>query len=424
MEKMSLTLGPLASLRHGGDISQYIEEENNVSQNCFDDNTIEVNIGIKNKNRVDEILIELDIDVKKIPFVLSDRDKNKWDRIYNTSNTPEKSENISYCMRAFDHLQLMDNGNILPCCPPWINHYSIGNINEQSYEEIWNGEKAQDFRRSILDGSYKFCNENSCPHLRTKTGPLNDNNWSENIQNDIANKKVVLDHGPEEIQFCYDRSCNLSCPSCRDDVIMVDKKTRAIYLKMQEQLQSSFLKDAKTLVITGSGDAFASPVFRQFLQTLEKHQAPNIDCIVILTNGLLVKKYWHTLSDYTKEKIKVISVSIDAATKGTYLINRRGGSWELLHENLKFIQNLDNVKLYTSMVVQDNNFKEIIPFVEMSKKYNTRHVQLQIIEPDFHHGKPNYIEHWLQKAVHERVHRNHAELLKVIKDPYFDEYLN
>ena len=26
-------------------------------------------------------------------------------------------------------LELMDNGNILPCCPTWVNHYSIGNIN-------------------------------------------------------------------------------------------------------------------------------------------------------------------------------------------------------------------------------------------------------------------------------------------------------
>ena len=47
-----------------------------------------------------------------------------------------------YCTRAFDHVQLLDNGEMTPCCPPWVDHYSIGNINKQSYEEIWNGEKA------------------------------------------------------------------------------------------------------------------------------------------------------------------------------------------------------------------------------------------------------------------------------------------
>ena len=67
-----------------------------------------------------------------------------------------------YCTKPFEQIQLLENGNMIPCCPPWINHYTIGNINEGSYEEIWNGEKAQEFRKSILDGSFRYCNEKSC----------------------------------------------------------------------------------------------------------------------------------------------------------------------------------------------------------------------------------------------------------------------
>ena len=78
--------------------------------------------------------------------------------IYNTTNTTMKKDNTSkyYCTRAFGHMQLMDNGNVLPCCPAWVNHYTIGNLKEQSAEEVWNGEKARDFRKSILDGSFKI----------------------------------------------------------------------------------------------------------------------------------------------------------------------------------------------------------------------------------------------------------------------------
>ena len=368
---MTVTLGPLAPLREDIDISQHTEE-------------------------------------------------NKADEIQAANNTNERY----YCMRAFDHLQLMDNGDMLPCCPPWIDHYCIGNIKDQTYEQIWNGEKAQEFRRSILDGSFKYCNEKSCPHLQSKTGPINDKNWSDNTRKDITDRKIILDHGPEEIQFCYDRSCNLSCPSCRNEVWMASSSDRQIYISMQEQLQDKFLKDAKTLVITGSGDAFASPIFRKFLQTLQKEQAPKTECIVLLTNGLLIKKYWDTLSSYAKEKIKVISVSIDAATESTYLINRRGGDWNLLHENLKFVQQLEDVNLFTSIVVQDNNFHEIIDFIKMAETYKASHVQLQIIEPDFHYGEPNYIETWLKKAVQEKVHKNHNKLITVLKDPFFDHYLN
>jgi len=368
---MTITLGPLAPLREDIDISQHAEE-----------------------NKADEI---------------------------QAANDPGEQY---YCKRAFDHLQLMDNGNMLPCCPSWVNNYSIGNINKQSYEEIWNGQLAQDFRQSILDGSFKYCNGKSCPHLYKKDGPLSKKARSKEVQNDILEGNTILKHGPQEIQFCYDRSCNLSCPSCRDGVWIASPEQRQTYISMQEQLQDNFLKDAKTLVITGSGDAFASFVFRKFLQTLQKEQAPKTECIVLLTNGLLITKYWDTLSSYAKEKIKVISVSIDAATESTYLINRRGGDWNLLHENLKFVEQLENVNLFISIVVQDNNFREIIDFIKMAETYNAAHVQLQIIEPDFHYGKPNYIEDWLKKAVHEKVHKNHNELITVLKDPFFDDYLN
>jgi radical SAM protein with 4Fe4S-binding SPASM domain len=341
-----------------------------------------------------------------------------------------------YCRRAFDHAQLLDNGEVSPCCPPWVNHYSLGNINEQSYEEIWNGEKAQKFRESILDGSYKYCNAKSCPHLGPKThcvGTIEDHirgRVHEDIMNDMLDEKTVISHGPHEIQFCNDRSCNLSCPSCRRGVIMVSGKEKQKLLDMQTKFQADFLKDADRFTITGSGDAFASPIFRKFLQTFTKEQAPKLRHINVLTNGLLLKKHWHTLSDYSKEKIEYISVSIDASTPETYAINRRGGDWDLLHENLKFIQRLKLDKkileFQASFVVQDNNFHEIKDFVLMCESYGVTHIQLQIIEPDFIRdlGYGDYLEEWIQKAVHEKSHPNHNELLSIIRDDFFVKYID
>ena len=149
-----------------------------------------------------------------------------------------------------------------------------------------------------------------------------------------------------------------------------------------------------------------------------------------MTNGLLLKKHWHTLSDYSKEKIEYISVSIDASTPETYAINRRGGDWDLLHENLKFIQRLKLDKkileFQASFVVQDNNFHEIKDFVLMCESYGVTHIQLQIIEPDFIRdlGYGDYLEEWVQKAVHEKSHPNHNELLGIIKDNFFTKYID
>jgi hypothetical protein len=143
-----------------------------------------------------------------------------------------------------------------------------------------------------------------------------------------------------------------------------------------------------------------------------------------------LKKHWHTLSDYSKEKIEYISVSIDASTPETYAINRRGGDWDLLHENLKFIQRLKLDKkileFQASFVVQDNNFHEIKDFVLMCESYGVTHIQLQIIEPDFIRdlGYGDYLEEWVQKAVHEKSHPNHNELLGIIKDNFFTKYID
>tara|TARA_R110000824_G_scaffold211640_2_gene397553 strand:+ start:49 stop:1158 length:1110 start_codon:yes stop_codon:yes gene_type:complete len=331
-----------------------------------------------------------------------------------------------YCKRAFDHAQMMDNGEIIPCCPPWVDHYSYGNINDGSYEEIWNSEKAQAFRESILDGSYRFCNENSCPYLTAKIDPVVPiENLTAEIQKDVIHKKTILDHGPFEVQFCYDRSCNLSCPSCRREVIVVSGKRKEEILEIQEKFKSGFLKNAKTFVITGSGDAFASPVFRKFLQTLQKSDAPELEDIVILTNGLFLPKYWDTLSSFAIEKITTISVSIDASKEETYNINRRGGDWEELLDSLRFISNLSPT-FSASFVVQENNFVEMRPFVQMCMDYSVDHIQFQIIEPDFIRdlGYNDYLDEWINKAVHEKSHPKHNDLLKIIKDEFFDPYIS
>ena len=41
------------------------------------------------------------------------------------------------------------DGNCRVCC---FTSPHVGNLNEQSFEEIWNGEPLQKLRRSFLDG--------------------------------------------------------------------------------------------------------------------------------------------------------------------------------------------------------------------------------------------------------------------------------
>ena len=316
-----------------------------------------------------------------------------------------------YCTRPFEFFETHDNGNVGFCCPSWINNYHIGNINENSVEEVWNGEPAQELRRSILDGSFKYCDKNVCPHLRSKTHcvqtlhqieQVTERGW-DLVADDIRNNKTVLDHKPLLLHFGYDRSCQLACPSCRLEVIMENGKKKEYILGLQDKLRKEAFEDAKTFTITGSGDPFASPVFRELLMTLQEHEAPNLEYIQLLTNGLLIDTYWDKISDFARDKIKHISISIDASSEDTYKKVRKGGSWDRLIENLEFTKKLRNegqiISFNTSFVVQSDNVEEMVSFVDLCEKYDVGLVQFQTYEPDFLDFTENFLSTWHERAV-------------------------
>jgi len=339
-----------------------------------------------------------------------------------------------YCTRPFQWASILDNGNVCPCCPSWVDFYMFGNIKDNSLKEIWNSDKAQEFRKSILDGSFKYCNEASCPHLQSKTEDVQtlhqiEKKESPEIYDDIKNEKQILEHGPLVVNCDYDRSCNLSCPSCRRDVIMVSGEKRKRLLELHDKIAQDAFLSAKQITVTASGDAFASPVFRTMLQNLSKEQAPNLKEILVLTNGLLVSKYWDSMSSYAKEKVSSISFSIDAATAETYAINRRGGKFSDLLENMEFVKQLKLTGALecfcTSFVVQNNNYHEMLEFVELCESYDVDVVQFQIIEPDFIRdlGFTDYFIEWEAKAVHEKTHPQHKNLCSVVRDSFLEVYV-
>lgn len=61
------------------------------------------------------------------------------------------------CRRPWSLMYITANGNVLPCCiAPFTGaHYDgivLGNVFEQTAEEIWNGSRYQEWRAGILDG--------------------------------------------------------------------------------------------------------------------------------------------------------------------------------------------------------------------------------------------------------------------------------
>jgi len=277
----------------------------------------------------------------------------------------DKSKYI--CATPFGYTEVFDDKQFL-CCPGWLKE----DIYETpSIKDNFNSEKSQKIRESILDGSYKYCDEKQCPHLSAfKQNKFIDNRFV------LKDKKSLTQYKPisniNTINFCFDRSCNLQCPSCRSELINYLGKDRDSVENKLKQVNEEMSTTIKRLYLSGSADPFYSKSFRQFLINFDPSKYPKMKTIHIHTNGLLwTDQLWERMKGIHKF-VKSCEVSIDAATKDTYEKKVRiGGKWETLLKQLDFIINIPTIKSYIfSFVVQDNNYKEMYSFYELIKNLN------------------------------------------------------
>jgi sulfatase maturation enzyme AslB (radical SAM superfamily) len=320
-----------------------------------------------------------------------------------------------------------EKGEVFLCCPSWLDK-PIGNLQHQSVEEIWNGAQAQEIRRSVLNGSLEYCNRSRCPFLQTVSGPVEDVTDVEDIEDRDLRAAVkmglaILPHGPREIICSYDKSCNLSCPSCRTEVITESENEQRI-LEIQNKIQNEALGDARLLYITGSGDPFGSPFYRKWLQTMNRADMPNLEEIRLHTNAqLLTPRMWGTIPQDIQQLVESVDISIDAATPETYAVNRRGGSFERLLKNLEYISTLRQSGplgwVGISMVVQENNFMEMPDFVHLGRRFGFDTVYFSQL---VNWGTFSE-EEFSNRAIHLPTHPKHSEFVDLLEDGIFDEPL-
>jgi len=310
-------------------------------------------------------------------------------------------------------------GDVHMCC--WLDTSPLGNIEHQLVEEVWNGQKAQEIRRTILDGTFKYCSRENCPYLQTLSYDVQrrEKVKDKDLETVIENNLTILPFLPREIICCYDRSCNLSCPSCRKHVI-VETDRREEILAIQSKLESQLLKNARVLAISGDGDAFGSPFYRRWLQTMSRAKMPHLKQITLHTNAQLwTCEIWNTIPMEIREIINSTIISIDAATAHTYSINRRGGDFEKLLNNLEFISLLRTggplKHLRISMVVQMNNFMEMPAFIRLGKSFGADVVSFSKIMNWGAFSDGEYRE----RAIHLPEHPCHFEFINMLADDIF-----
>ncbi len=274
------------------------------------------------------------------------------------------------CFSPYVVIEVGVDGEVGLCdCKAWLPS-SVGNLFEQTLPEILSNNLSQAIRQSIADGSYEYCNESRC-------GVINDGQLvdSAGLDNPVL-LNLINDSSqwimPREIWIAGDRTCNLSCPSCRTKVIKNSpkdtKKLEELGLILKNNLFAQPSDEKITLNISTTGEVFASPMLMAFLNDIDVVDFPNIS-LHVQTNGLMAEKNWHRLGAL-QDRVKKITVTVDAATADTYEKLRRGGRWSDLQQALTWIANKkteNNMEINLRMVLQRDNYCEITPFYSMCK---------------------------------------------------------
>jgi len=317
----------------------------------------------------------------------------------------------SICVIPFKYSEVFKDRHYL-CCPGWLNEdvYSTGNMLND-----FNSTKANKIRDSILDGSYKYCSKTQCPHLSSIEKGINlDGRFIPKTEEAINYvNKLTLNN----VNLCFDESCNYKCPSCRLDFInFKGKELQSVEDKLL-QVEKELAPNLQKITLTGGGDPFFSNSFRKFLLRFDHKKFPKLKNIHILTNGSLwTEALWNKL-DKIHPYVKTCEISIDAATKQTYENEvRLGGVWEKLLDNLKFITTINTIKNFTfSFVTQDTNFREMLMFCQLfNSSYNLRDKNFTIFFNHITNWGTFSDQEYKSKDISNPEHPDHEEFLEML----------
>jgi MoaA/NifB/PqqE/SkfB family radical SAM enzyme len=299
-------------------------------------------------------------------------------------------------------------GNCLLCdCDGWLP-IPVGKVQDfTSIEEVLSCASAKILQEDVSNGNFMWCAVDHCG---------------------IRNSNRIKQHMTLSINI--DDSCNLQCPSCRRDHIMLTSGTEYDYRLQNANTILSWLKKYDQpihITMSGNGDPLASAIMRPIIK--EFYPKDN-QTFTLFTNGLLIKKQINEGMPIFNA-VKNFNISVDAGSKEVYEDVRRPGKWSVLLENFDYLATLKNQQVVNlNFAVQNKNYKDIPKFVELCQQYGFRGnihqlddwgtwAQMKSLDPDLWTIQNGIFS---DHKVLDSVHPNHHECKQLIEQ--YQNYKN
>lgn len=291
---------------------------------------------------------------------------------------------LKFCDSPFSTIHIENHGEVHLClCTPWHTKGSIGNLYESSLEDLWNSTWMQDFRNTVYDQSFKYCNTHYCWKIHN----LDKIESFENI--DIPRLPTII-----YLQD-LDDNCNLKCASCRNEQRYTDRINPDVD-KILTQLTKLYKDFDRPVYISadGSGEFFSS---RSYLNFLSNENLPKHFYFYINTNGTLINKNIDLITK-RKDKIKCLTFSLDAASSETYR-QLRGHSFTTVVSGIRKVKKL-GINVVAQFVVQQKNYHEIMIYKNLCDDLGVDFIGLQGLNRWPHMTDQWWAENSLENNLH------------------------
>lgn len=209
------------------------------------------------------------------------------------------------CRKCFEYAYVFVGGDVRIC--PW-NGIVIGNLLENTLEEIWRSDKAEEIRKAFMKGELLGCSERYCPDC------INNSTTLEIEPCELQKMYENMPDTPVAISLAYDERCNHACPSCRHEFF----KASNDYIDKLHRITANiepYLNNVKNIATNGIGDLFVSTEIVDMLSRLNPRN-PDFS-IFIETNGVLFKNNWDKIKNLAGKNITV-SVTPNSFDRETY----------------------------------------------------------------------------------------------------------
>jgi MoaA/NifB/PqqE/SkfB family radical SAM enzyme len=301
-------------------------------------------------------------------------------------------------------------------------------VPEESAEDVINNMERKRIQDNMREGNLSDCND-QCPQLNSL---LTDGKMYWDIV-PIEQLDQRIEAATIQIGFSYDPSCNLQCPSCRNKLIVWDpydltsiegQRIAKIHANVKDLIKILLDQGKRvSLNITGSGDAFASILYWDYLVEMASAPIPKNLTIDIKTNGVMMTKdNWEKIKPLWPI-INYVEVSIDAAFEETYKIVRKNGNFKKLKRNLDDFDQMVADKCFpnmhhwqTNFIVQRDNYRELKELVEWQLQFQSNPLVVTNLLAQWHHMSNDQFN---SMAIWQETHPNRSELINILRDPIF-----